>query len=114
MPKVSTPWENLTDEKWERLARNWVLHCESELGECDHCEIWGTVGMELGMWGPADSLWRFLQLVLSLAETDSQLGLIAAGPMEYLLGRFGPEYIDRVEQEVFHNPKFAAAIKRCN
>jgi|KBSSwiStaDraftv2_1062776.scaffolds.fasta_scaffold281883_2 hypothetical protein len=115
MSKIETHWESLSDEKWENLARNYLRCEETDYEDQDEdCLTWGQIVTRLGMWGSAESLWHFLRLTLSLAETDRQLGGIAAGPIEYLLGRFGPEYIDRVENEVAENPQFAAAIRLCN
>ena len=113
MSIIESHWENLTDEQWDHLARNWLLWAdedeESEIGQ-----KWGNIGARLGLLGPGESIWRFLNLTLSLATTNKQLGAIAAGPIEYLLGRFGPEYIDRVEREVEVNEKLAKSIKGCN
>jgi hypothetical protein len=55
-------------------------------------------------------LWKFILLATSLAETDEELGDIAAGSIEYLLGRAGKEFIDLVEQETKINPKFARTL----
>src|SRR5438067_10595551 len=42
--------------------------------------------------------------------SDDDLGHIAAGPIEGLLGWHGPAWIERVEAEAKQNPKFARAV----
>jgi len=49
-------------------------------------------------------------LAISLATTDRQLGDIAAGQIEHLLGWHGEKYIDIIEQEAEANPKIAKAL----
>ena len=113
MSKIETHWENLSVEKWEKFARNF-LRCENHECEGEDCETWGVLSVRVGLWGSDKALWHFILLTLSLAERERELAGIAAGPIEYLLGRFGNEYIDCLENEVANNPKFAAAIKHCN
>jgi hypothetical protein len=112
MSIIEAHWENLSEEKWEKFARNF-LRCENQEGEGEDCQYWGELSVRIGLWGSDKALWHFLLLTLSLAETERELAGIGAGPIEYLLGRFGPEYIERVENEVAINPKFATAIKDC-
>ena len=114
MPIIEKHWESLSDEHWDRLAVNW-LRCIRENKNSDpDCEKWWNIVVNLGLFGTAEPLWRFIKLTISLAETEDELSHIAAAPIEYLLGRFGTEYIDRVEAEVKNNPKLVSAIKSCN
>ncbi len=74
---------------------------------------WGQIVTRLGFWSPPELLWKFIILSVSLAETDHELGVIAAGEIEYLLGRAGEEFIDLVEAEAKINRKFAKALTDC-
>ena len=65
------------------------------------------------MWSPPELLWKFILLAVSLAESDNELGQIAAGEVEYLLGRAGKEFIDSVERTAKINPKFARTLTGC-
>jgi hypothetical protein len=38
--------------------------------------------------------------------TPDQLSVLAAGPLEILLSEHGPDFIERVESEAAHNPRF--------
>ena len=54
--------------------------------------------------------WQFIISAISYAESDDELGHIAAGPIEHLLGLNGEKYIDCVEALAQSNPKFARAL----
>ena len=54
---------------------------------------------------PEDA-WPAILEVLRHDLTDEQVALLAAGPLETLLSWHGPEFIERVEQEATHNPRF--------
>jgi hypothetical protein len=50
--------------------------------------------------------WRGVLGVLQHELTAEQFALLAAGPLETLLSRYGCDYIERVEREAAQNPKF--------
>lgn len=56
---------------------------------------------------PAENQWAFILYAIEAAKTDDELGAIAAGPFEHLLGWHGPAYIDAVEARALSDPKFA-------
>ncbi len=56
---------------------------------------------------PADVQWKFLQAAVDLAESDDELGTIAAGPFEHLLGHHGADYIELVEARCRDDARFA-------
>jgi hypothetical protein len=51
--------------------------------------------------------WAFVCAAVEQAETDDELGAIAAGPFESLMGRHGPDYIELLEHKCREDPKFA-------
>lgn len=51
--------------------------------------------------------WTFLLCAVEAADADDEVGSIAAGPFEHLLGWHGPAYIDAVEARALNDPKFA-------
>ncbi|MEK6238834.1 MAG: hypothetical protein N2C14_29315, partial [Planctomycetales bacterium] len=55
----------------------------------------------------AEHQWRFIKAAIAHATTDDDLGHIAAGPMEHLLGRHGDDFIDQIEEFAASNSKFA-------
>ena len=50
--------------------------------------------------------WPAILEVLRHDLTEEQIALLAAGPLETLLSWHGPHFIERVEQEATHNPRF--------
>ncbi len=115
MTRIQEHWAKLTDEQWLHLAEQYLLEISENEGkkyeEGNH--KWGQIVVNLDFWSPPELLWKFILLTVSLAETDRQLGLIAAGQIEHLLGRAGDEFIDLVEQEAKINPKFARTLTGC-
>lgn len=56
-----------------------------------------------------DEQWQFICSALGQAESDDELGHIAAGPMEHLLGSHG-DSIARVETRASADRKFARML----
>ncbi|MDY0747406.1 hypothetical protein SNE35_23080 [Paucibacter sp. R3-3] len=54
-----------------------------------------------------EQAWQCILAVVADARCEPFLGLLAAGPMEDLLGYHGPAFIDRVESEARANQLFA-------
>lgn len=108
-------WEKLTDEKWQHLAEQYLLEIREnenkQYEEGNH--KWSQIVLNLDFWSPPECLWKFILLAISLAESDYELRIIAAGEIEHLLGRAGEEYIDLVEKEAGINQKFARALTGC-
>jgi hypothetical protein len=50
--------------------------------------------------------WELILQTLHTPHTDSVKEILAAGPLEDLLARFGPQFIDRVEAKVKEDPEF--------
>jgi hypothetical protein len=48
--------------------------------------------------------------MIERAPSDKSLGFIAASPLEDLLSKHGPEFIDRVENRAAESPKFCRAL----
>jgi hypothetical protein len=61
----------------------------------------------MGFSAPPEIKWAFLQAAVDGAETEDELGSIAAGPFEDLLGQHGDQYIDLVEARCRVDAKFA-------
>jgi len=59
---------------------------------------------------PPEEQWRMLLEAVRQARDEQDLRHIAVVPIEGLLGRHGPEYIDRVETRAAADPRFARVI----
>lgn len=56
---------------------------------------------------PPEDQWAFIKAAVDAARSEDELGHIAAGPLEHLLGHHGSSYIDAIEDLARHNAKFA-------
>jgi len=112
MPVNSEHWDKLTEEKWQNLAEKYLLEISENSGKKyeEGNKKWGIIVTEFQFTSSPELQWKFIFLTVSLAETDEQLGDIAAGGIEHLLGWHGEKYIEIFEQEVQQNPKFARAL----
>ena len=87
------------------LAAGWMR--ELSEGKQSNGEDVGLRIAEMNFFASADVQWRFLLEAVACAHNDDQLGHIAAGPLEHLLGHHGDRYIDLVEEKSSADPIFA-------
>ncbi len=68
--------------------------------------------MDLSRNGPWEELWEILLTVTRRDEIidTERLAYIAAGPLEDLICKAGPEYVDRVEREAKFNRQFGKLL----
>jgi len=59
---------------------------------------------------PPEQQWQMVLEAVRQARDDNDLGHVAAGPIEGLLGRYGEQYIEPVDQRAAADPKFARAM----
>lgn len=98
-------WGAWTDSDWDGLAAAWITELRGDVAEADE-----GVGMRVVMMNfmaTADQQWRFIDAALRHADTDDDLGHIAAGPFEQLLSKHGDDYIAIVEDRATQDPQFA-------
>ena len=100
-------------EKWENqdmaaLARAWVAEIRS--GKPPTKDDVGTKVTLMNFTALPAVQWTFLNAAVDAAETDDELGAIAAGPFEHLLGFHGDDYISLVESRANDDPSFARMI----
>ena len=87
MPVISEHWDKLTEEKWQNLAEKYLLEISENSGKKyeEGNKKWGIIVTEFQFTSSPELQWKFIFLTVSLAETDEQLGDIAAGGIEHLL-----------------------------
>jgi len=118
MPFVDEKWNQLTDDDWHDFAQAWLAEVrEDELREDEPLDdddesdsSLGQAVVAMNFTAPAEKQWKFILLAVSLAESEGELGDIAAGPIEHLLGWHGDEYISRIEEQAESDAKFASAM----
>src|SRR4051812_17410802 len=66
----------------------------------------GEVTMYPACFEDPDAAWQAIIRLSREPLTDHQTAALAAGPLEELLARHGPAYIERAETEARQRPKF--------
>jgi hypothetical protein len=132
MPIVKQ-WEQFEPEEWATFARSWLSRTrgeppppETELGRVERF----ARRLQEAMLGPPKSAdvdvrqlvvmmnftagpepqWQFVLAAVAFATSDDELGDLAAGPLEHLLGWHGEAWIERVEDEAASDPTFARTL----
>jgi hypothetical protein len=54
--------------------------------------------------------WELIQLILKQDQSQKIIQILSAGPLEDLLAKHGPDYIEKVEVEAKSNPQFASLL----
>lgn len=101
-------YENVGEEQLELLAHGWLADLRRNLpdGESDYDQA--VISMNFS--ASPEIQWRFILIAVRLSESDAELGHVAAGPIEHLLGWHGEAYIGLVENEAARNEKLARAL----
>jgi hypothetical protein len=105
---VSDYWEQFEESEWQDFARRWLAEIRGHVSH-DEAEA-GRAVVSMNFTARPELQWQFILTAVSLAESDDELGHIAAGPIEHLLGWHGEEYINLVEGQAASNPKFARTL----
>lgn len=101
-------WNNLKPDDWKAFAADWFQ--ELRVAEPDEeSNICQTVVL-MNFTASAKAQWQFILAAVAQAQSDDELGHVAAGPLEHLLGRHGSEFIERVEQQAAQDLKFARTM----
>lgn len=105
---IDPRWDQLTPTEWQDFARTWLaaLRGEPELANSDI----GQAVVMMNFTAAPEHQWQFIRAAVAEAQSDADLGHIAAGPMEHLLGWHGVSYIDAVEGQAASDPKFARML----
>ena len=108
MPKLNEMWKDFGSNDWENFAKAWLVELRRE-GLLEESEIDESVVI-MNFTAKPEQQWVFILATINFAESDDELGSIAAGPIEHLLGKFGKDYIEIVEKEATNNLKFSRAM----
>lgn len=60
--------------------------------------------------GHAEAMWQFILKVVAKRPSEWTLCMLAAGPIEDLIGECGDAFIDRIEVEARRDPVFRRAL----
>ena len=97
----------MNKDQLSHLVANFLEHLRTEATELAYAS---EAILDMTFLSPPGEQWEMVLECVRQATSDDELGHVAAGPIEGLLGRFGKDVIDRVEKEASVDPKFARAL----
>ena len=90
----------MNDSELERIVEAWVAGQDAVEGSPAYKNNWWAISKVIN-WAILDNepelLWRFILATYNRELSDIARAVLAAGPLEDLLSRHGPDYIDLVE-----------------
>jgi hypothetical protein len=105
---IDERWPRMTPADWEAFAKAWLAELRGSPAAAESRV--GQAVVMMNFTAAPDHQWRFIRAAVAHAESDDQLGHIAAGPLEHLLGWHGEKFIDRVEEQATADAKFARML----
>lgn len=105
---IDKRWEKLTSSDWAAFAEAWLAE-RRKSKSVEESDVGMSVVL-MNFTATPEQQWKFILAAVSLAESDDELGDIAEGPIEHLLGWHGKEYIGLVEMQAAKDPKFARTL----
>lgn len=91
-----------------QIVSAWIAIEDAERGSPEYESNWWAVEqvMDWHLDGEGELLWRFITAAYKRNPSDKVVGALAAGPLEDLLAKHGPEFIERVEELARRDPQF--------
>ena len=93
----------MTAPDWTEFAKAWLAELrphppspESDVVPTGTESDVGQAVVMMNFTADPDQQWQFVRSAVAHAKSDDELGHIAAGPVEHLLGRHGESLIARV------------------
>ena len=102
----------MSELELNRVVESWVAGHECENGTPEHERNWWAVSqvMDWALDGEADLLWLFILTCYKRNISERVVSVLAAGPLEDLLAKHGPMFIERVEELARQDPKFNSLL----
>lgn len=98
----------MTDDEFDRWISTYIEHQgldEVSNGENDP-RFWAIDAFSRLNDEDPELCWKAILEILRRKPGNKVLGVLAAGPLEDLIGYHGPGFIDRIETEARTNPDF--------
>ena len=108
-PKDLTPGALPMEEAHlNQIVDAWIAAENAEHDSPEYESNWWAISQVLdwGVEGEGELLWRFITAAYQRDLAEKAVGVLAAGPLEDLLAKRGPDFIDRVEEIARRDPKF--------
>lgn len=105
-------WNDFSAEDWAAFARYWLSELQGAPNE--RGVEYGQKVVLMNFTATPEQQWTFIQVAVELARSDDELGAIAAGPLEHLLGHHGDKYIGSAEFLASASTAFARTLTGVN
>lgn len=91
-----------------QIVNAWIAAEDAEHGSPEHQANWWAIEqvMDWALEREGEHLWRFITATYQRQLSDKAVSVLAAGPLEDLLAKQGPEFIERVEELARRDPRF--------
>ncbi len=115
MPKNKDTKSEIPDNfELNQLIDAWVIYADHpEYSNRD--DYWWATAQVMDYssprYGQPEKLWLFIRTAYKRELSDSAFGMLAAGPLEDLLGYWGEKYIDKIETLAKDDKKFNQLIR---
>lgn len=98
----------MNDNELNDLVEAWITAAEVAEGspEDERNRLAADRVLDWMLDGEAELLWRFILTAYKHEMSPDAASLLAAGPLEDLLSKFGPTYIERVERLAEQDDRF--------
>ena len=92
----------------DQIVDAWVAAHIADDGSPEQESNWWAIEqvMDWALDREGEQLWRFITVAYKRDLSDKTIAVLAAGPLEDLLAKQGPEFIDRVEELARKDPQF--------
>lgn len=92
----------------DKIVDAWIAATNAADGSPEYESNWWAIEqvMDWALDHQGEQLWQFITVAYKRDLSDKAVGMLAAGPLEDLLARQGPEFIDRVEELARKDPQF--------
>ncbi|MDX6694467.1 MAG: hypothetical protein QOF02_2070 [Blastocatellia bacterium] len=99
----------MIDSELQKVVEAWVACQAAVEGSPEYQSNWWAIEKVID-WAVLESepelLWRFVLAAYQRGLPDTTTAVLAAGPLEDLLSRHGPDYIERVEELARRDARF--------
>jgi hypothetical protein len=103
--------DGMFPEELNTLAQDWIRYQVAAKGSSEREETWYAVQMAFDLVdGEPDTLWGLILAVLARDRSNKIMENLSAGPMEDLLVKHGPLFIENVERQAKADPTFARML----
>ena len=98
----------MNETELNRIVNAWIAAEEAELRSPERESNWWAIQqvMDWSFKRQGEHLWRFITAAYKRNLSDKVFSSLAAGPLEDLLVKQGPEFIERVEELARLDPDF--------